>query len=94
MNQNKQPGHRKKYFQCKVAPIQKSALLCSAYLTEVLQVSHTSLLVTGDSMRELGCLSTLLLLTIGLDLLRAFPFLGGWQGRGRGLGLQGILPGK
>lgn len=74
--------------QRKVAPIQKSALLCPAYLTEVLQPSHTSLLVTDDSAREQGCFSMLLL------LLLALPSLGERQGGGRVLGLPGILPGR
>lgn len=74
--------------QRKVAPVQKSALLCPPYETEVLQASHTSLLVTNDSRREQGCFSTLFILTIGLDLLLALPFLGERQGGGRGLVLQ------
>lgn len=55
-----QAGHIKKTFpkQRKVAPTQKSALLCPAYLTELLQASHTSLFVTGDSMREPGSFSS------------------------------------
>lgn len=65
-----------KNFQSKVSPTQKSALLCPAYLTEVLQASHTSFFVAGDSMREPGCFSIFLLLTIRLDLLLALPFLG------------------
>lgn len=52
MDQNKQSGQRKENFQSKVSPIEKSALLCPAFLTEVLQASHTFLLVTDDSMRE------------------------------------------
>lgn len=71
-----------------MAPVQKSALLCPPYETEVLQASHTSLLVTNDSRREQGCFSTLFILTIGLDLLLALPFLGERQGGGRGLVLQ------
>lgn len=61
--------------QRKVSSIQKFALLCPVFLTEVLQASHTSLLVTDDSMREQSCFSMLLFLTVGLDLLLALPFL-------------------
>lgn len=71
-----------------MSPTQKSALLCPAYLTEVLQASHTSFFVTGDSMREPGCFSIFLLLTIRLDLLLALPFIGEWQGGGRRLGFR------
>lgn len=71
-----QEGHIKKHFQSKVAPTQKSALLCPAYLTEVLQASHTPLFVIGDSVTEPGCLNTFLFLTIRFILLLALPFLG------------------
>lgn len=59
-----------------MAPTQKSALLCPAYLTEALQASHTSLFVTGISVGKLGCFTMFLFLTLRLDLLLALPFLG------------------
>lgn len=80
--------------QRKVASTSKSAQLHPVYTTEELQASHTSLAVTDDSTRKQGCFSMLLLLTAEFNLLLALLFLGEWQGRGRGLGLQGILPGR